>query len=253
MREKKNNGVIVLLIVIIAILLILCTLFATGKISFSKNKHIDINSDNNMKKEIDTALLNNLYDIIGIGWDLDAVEGIEKYSTANCLNYYLSDNDYKKNLNEYGSNAQRIFALYIGHIGGNTAFNKRNSSSCDEQCQRQLSCSDCNSVLKTTGDRVKKLYDLDDFQLTELAGFNTDYVYLSGGTQYIGICHYDIAHNLSSRYIDNDVIEIVDRQVVTDYDSEKDDEVLSTKHQDVTYTFKKDLDKNYYLSSVVVK
>ena len=47
-------------------------------------------------------------------------------------------------------------------------------------------------------------------------------------------------------------IKIIDKQVVTEYDVLT-TKILTTKNKTVTYTFKKNNNDNYYLSSVEVK
>ena len=254
-QEKNKNGVIALLVLLVIILVVLCVLFATGTISFKQDKSTN-NSDSNGESEIDSALLNSLYDILGINWDDNSkgiIQGENVYNYGNCLNYLLSNNNYKEKPNDYGSSAQRIFAIYASHIDANTSFSRRNSSNCGDECQRQLSCADCSSILKTNADKIIKQYNLNDYKLTELTGFDTDYTYLSGGTQYNGSCHYSVTHDLNSKYTDNNVIEITDKQVATDYDALDSSKIASTKNQEVTYTFKKDSAGDYYLSSVNIK
>lgn len=255
-EKSKNNGLILLVIVLFVLVLGLGGYIVYDKALSNNNNQTNTTDNNtNNNSEIDSAVLNNLYDVLGINWNTKTLAGHEGelYDYGNCLNYLLSNNNYKDASTTYGSNAKRIFAIYASHINANTSVSRRNSSKCGDECQRQLSCADCGSILKTNADKIIRQYNLNDYKLTELAGFDTDYTYLSSGTQYNGSCHYDVKHDLNSKYVDNNTIEITDKQVATDYDALDSSKITSTKNQEVTYTFKKDSDGNYYLSQVSVK
>lgn len=246
---KKNNNILGVLVVLLSIVV----LGLTGFIVYDKVLNKDANEENNTQQttnnsEIDSALLNSLYDTLGIGWKSDYDE---IYNDGDCLNYFLSNNNYKENPNTYGSNAQRIFALYIKHIGASTYSSRNNSDKCGEECQRQTFCADCGTTLKTSADRVIKLYGLEDYKLDELAGFDTDYAYVTGTP--MGTCHYLVKHDLNSKYIDGDSVEIDDKQIITDYVYYEPEKINSTKNQNVTYTFKKDSNGDYYLNQLAVK
>lgn len=68
----------------------------------------------------------------------------------------------------------------------------------------------------------------------------------------LGSCNYSIDHTIDSEYVNNIDIKIIDKQVVTEYDVLT-TKILTTKNKTVTYTFKKNNNDNYYLSSVEVK
>ena len=236
MKQEKNR-INLLLVFIIIILAVLCILFATGTFDFKNKTNRDNNQTSNLQpNEIDSALLNNLYDIIGINWD-------GTYPNGDCLNYFLSNDNYK-------SDAEKIFSLYVSHKYMSTY--RYDHPSCNEECKKALSCEVCSSILKVNGDKIIKLYNFDNLKLTELPGLDMDYFYASTGTT-AGVCHFGITHDSSSEYIDSNSIRITDNQVVTDYVFGEDNKINSTKNQVVTYDFKKDSDGNYYLDNVTVK
>ena len=249
-EKNKNSGLVALVLVLILLVLGLGGYIVYDKVLSSNSNHTNT-TDNNTNKntnnnEIDTALLNNLYDVLGINWE-------SKYS-GDCLNKFLSnsnynDNNYKDNPNDYSSNAQRVFSLYASH--NNMTTYRYNDYNCNEKCKQSYSCAECTSILKTNANRIKKLYSLDNLKLDDLPGVDSDYVYSTGIS--VGVCHYGITHDTSGEYIDSDNIRIVDKQVVTDYVFGEDNKVNSTKNQTVTYNFKKASDGNYYLSKVSVK
>ncbi len=244
---KNKNGVVGLLVLIIIILSVLCVLFATGTISLKGstiiNQDTSVNgtfTDNN----IDSALLNSLYDILGINW--------ESTATGDCLNKFLSNNNYKDvnykdNANDYSSNAKRVFSLYASH--NNMTTYRYNDSSCGEKCKQAYSCAECTSILKKEAEKVKKIYGLEDLKFNDLPDIDTDYAYSTGISA--GVCHYGVEHDLNSEYIDSNTIKITDKQVVTDYVFGE-DTVASTKNQTATYIFKKDTEGNYNLDQVTI-
>ena len=239
-QEKNNKGVIALLVVIIIILLALVILLATGTISFSNKINQESNSNSSSQQTtnsngIDSALVNSLYDVLGINWS-------GTYDSGDCLNYLLSSNDYK-------SNSQKIFSLYVGH--NNMWTYRYDNGSCDTECKKAYSCAECTSILKSDADKVSKLYNFTNLKFSELPGFDTDYAYVSGIPA--GVCHYGVTHDTSSEYIDSNTIRITDNQVATDYVFGEDNKINSTKNQVVTYDFKKDSAGNYYLDNVTVK
>lgn len=241
-NQKNSKGLVALLAVLVVVLGALCILFATGTISLNNKAttNDDLNTGNNNQEttdtnDIDSALLNNLYNILGINLGEDSYWG-------DCLNYFLSSNNYK-------NNARQIFGLYAAHNRLNT--NHYNDGSCNEECKKALSCGECSSISKINADKITKLYSLDNLQFNELPGFKDEYAYTNGIPA--GVCHYGVTHDTSSEYIDSNSIRIVDKQVATDYVFGEDNKVNSTKNQTVTYDFKKDSDGNYYLSQVTVK
>lgn len=230
MEEKRNNNlVVVLLVIIILILSAICILFATGTISFNKEKD-DINN-----KEPDSVLINELYEIVGINWNGDKFNG-------DCLNYYLSNNNYK-------SNAQKIFSLYA--IYNKMVTNRYNEKNCNDECKMAYSCAECTSILKIDAEKILKLYNFENLKFNKLPGFDTDYAYASDIP--VGVCHYDVKHDTNTKYIYENEIRITDNQVVTDYAYGEGDKVDSIKNQTVTYDFKKDNNGKYYLAEVSVE
>lgn len=252
-NQKNSKGLVALLAVLVVVLGALCILFATGTISLNNKTttNDDLNTGNNSQEttdtnKIDSALLNSLYDTLGINW--------ESKSSGDCLNKFLSnsnynDVNYKDNPNDYSSNAKRVFSLYASHNYMTTY--RYNDYNCGEDCKHYYTCAECTSILKTNANKIKKLYSLDNLKLDDLPGVDSDYAYSTGIS--VGVCHYGITHDTSSEYIDSNSIRIIDKQVVTDYVFGEDNKVNSTKNQTVTYDFKKDSDGNYYLSQVSVK
>ena len=232
-QEKNKNGVNLLLIVIIVILVVLCVLFATGTINHSINStKTNENGENTItENEVDSAIVNYLYEVLGINWE----------SGGDCLSYLLSNNDYK-------SNAQIIFSSYAGkkHLGTE----RRNHYNCGTECQQQLSCAECVSIFKTDAEQIKKLYGFDNLSFKELSGIESDYVFSTG--MPAGACHYKVEHDPSCQYVDANTIKVIDNQVATDYVFGE-ETVNSTKNQTVAYIFSKDSNGNYYLDSVTVK
>jgi hypothetical protein len=243
-QGKNNNSLIILIAILCLLVLGLGSYIVYDKVLSSNNNQKNT-TNTSTNTEIDSALLNNLYDILGINW-----EG----NDGNCLNYFLSNNNYKdinykSNPNDYSSNAQRIFSLYANH--NNMRTYRFNDYNCDEECKLHYSCAECTSILKVDADKIKKIYGLDNLTLNELHGIETDYAYSSGIS--VGVCHYGVTHDTNSQYIDNDNIRITDKQVVTDYAWPEEEKINSTKNQIVTYDFKKDSNGNYYLNNITVK
>lgn len=232
----------------------MCILLATNTINFGNKvyNNIDtslsndntnqsndnINSSNdNITQEttndrIDSALLNILYDILGINTG-------EK---GDCLNYFLSSNNYK-------NNAKLIFGLYAQQNGLSTYHYE--SVACNEECKKAYSCGECSSIKKNDANKITKLYGLDNLKFNELPGFKDEYAYVT--VLPTGVCHYKVTHDASGAYLDSNTIRITDKQIVTDYVFGEDNKINSTKNQTVTYDFKKDNNGNYYLSQIIVK
>ena len=244
MENKNSKGVIALLVSLVIILGALCILFATGTINFKNevdNNSNNLSTDNTTQEatnnnEIDSALLNSLYTILGINAGEDAYWG------GDCLNYFLSSNEYK-------NNAKQIFGLYAAQNRLSTYHYE--DGSCNEECKKAYSCAECSSISKINANKITKLYSLDNLKFNELPGFKDEYTYTNGIPA--GVCHYKVTHNARGSYIDSNSIRITDSQVATDYVFGDDNKINSTKNQTVTYDFKKDSDGNYYLSQVSVK
>lgn len=227
--ENKNTGLKILVIILSLLVVAL-----TGYLVYDKVLSKEDNNDTTNKDEIDTALLNSLYDMLGINNDNNYY--------GDCLNYFISNNNYQ-------NNAQKIFSLYASYKNLNT--NRHNNENCNSDCEIALSCAECASISKEEGNKIIKLYNLNNLTLKELPGIDTDYVYVSGIP--VGTCHYKVTHNTNAEYLDKDSVMITDNQVVTDYEWPEESQINSTKNQTVTYTFEKDNNGNYYLNSVNVK
>ena len=235
-NQKNSKGVVALLVILVVALGALCVLFATETISLSNKSNANENSNNGNNtqgntnsNDVDSALANKLYEILGI---------VDK---NDCLNYFLSSDNYK-------TNAKKIFGIYASYNNLNT--NHYNDGACNEECHKVLSCAECSSIKKTTANKITKLYSLDNLQFNELPGFSDEYAYTNGIPA--PICHYGVTHDTIAHYSDSNSITIIDNQVVTDYSYDH-QQINSTKNQTVTYDFKKDSDGNYYLSQVSVK
>ena len=99
-KEKRNNngGLIALIIVLFLLVLGLGGYIVYDKVLSSTNdKKDELSNEFTNANEVDSALLNSLYDILGIN-----------VKNGDCLNFFVSNNNYK-------SNSLNIFTLYASH------------------------------------------------------------------------------------------------------------------------------------------
>lgn len=262
-HEKNNNGLITILISIIVILSVLCILFAFGIIELKtknsnnnrnnniveKNKielndeHINTNdysNETNKKEENNSTLINNLYNFIGINW--------EKSQNGDCLNYYISNHNYK----EYAKN---IISLYHDNKNNTVTLSEIERDKCDENCKSFSTANDGRVAYKNEIEKIIKFYNFPNeiySFFTIFNGLDNYYFYMTANP--IGSCHYIITHNTNvTNTINNDVIRITDNQTVIDHAFGDDNKINSKKNQTVTYEFKKKSDGEYYLDNVVVQ
>lgn len=231
-NQNNNKGVIILLIVIVTILLGLCILFATGTINLSSNSDTQ-----NQSTEIDSSILNNLYSIIGIVSN-------EPNSKNNCLNMYISSNDYKENAN-------KIFSWYAYTHNLETYHYNDSKCQADVNCLIAYSAATSRTILKEDANKIIKLYNFEtiDF-LNPLSSYDNEYSY---NTQ-IGdppSCDYSIRHDTNSKYLNLTDIRIIDNQDIIEYEFGS-DQIKTTIKQTVTYDFTKNNDGDYYLANVIV-
>ena len=196
------------------------------------DKVIDKSKEKNNSN--DSEDIRKAYDLLGIDWD-------KSQSDGDCLNYFISSNNYK-------SNAQKIFSLYANHK--NMREYMYDNGKCGDECQMALSCADCATISKENAQKVMYLYSFDSLSLSELPGVETNYAYNTGTPT--GMCHYEVKHDIKVNS-ENDNVVIVDNQIVTDFAFGTDNNVSTTKDQKVTYYLEKDENQNYVLSNVVVE
>ena len=282
-QEKNKNGVIALLVVIIVILLTLVVLLATGNINFqstevnngsdenskvtdNNNEIANDNNGNNYDENkfklqndgVEEKDLNEVFDILGL-YEYYHHELYSSFNTGNeCLNYYISDNNYK-------NNSKKIFAWYINlhNMGTNTGQTAKIRDIDGDGKADIDACggaADCGSIRISDANKVIKLYGLTGLsdELKEMpepyrnAEYLINYYSLSG--MHPITCNIKTNHNVSVKYSDNKNIVITDEQTVTEYGFfEETEQIKSQKKQSVTYDLKKDTDGNYYLNNVIVK
>ena len=238
-KEKNNNGLIALVIVLFLLVLGLGGYIVYDKVLSNDNETIN-NVNNN--DEIDTAVLNNLYTIVGI-------LPVDQYYRNSCLNKAISTNDYK-------NNAYEIFSWYAYFY--NMDSNHYNDEKCklDIECQKALSAAASRTITKENANKILELYNFEETSnsfLKPLSSYDDEYSY---ATQ-IGdppTCRYSIEHDTDSKYLDSNTIRITDKQNITEYGFfEESDQIKSQKEQTVTYDFRKNTEGKYYLESVIVK
>lgn len=262
-QEKNNKGVIALLIVIIVILLTLVILLATGTISFKSANTTDDTTTNNTNSNTTTEInglkvnnngvaendLNTAFDILGITKSSDEVY------KDNCLNAYISDNNYK-------SNSKKIFVWYV--ISHKLETNHGNEILIDVDGDGKADvgacggAADCGTIKKSDATKITKLYGLTnmDDQFEEmLAPYTDEYMinyYNLSGLHPI-TCNISTKHIITAKYDNGKDIVVIDNQNVTEYGYlGESDQVKSQKDQTVTYVLKND-NNDYYLDSVSVK
>jgi len=277
-NQRNNKRIIVLLIVIIVILSALCILLATGTISFKSNdvdanKQNDNITDNNQNDEdtnidiakkfklendnVDEKDLNEVFDILGL-YEYYHSNIYSSFDNKNeCLNNYISQNDFRKNNKE-------IFAWYslihnMGTNTGQTAIIRDGDGDGKADIAVCGGAADCGSIRISDANKIIGLYKLTgmDEYLDEMPEpyKNSEYVinyYELTGMHPI-MCNIESNHNINAKY-DNKNLIIVDNQNVTEYGFfEESEQIKSQKDKVVTYTFKKDNNNKYYLDNVNVK
>ena len=242
MEDNKKSKVIIIILVIALI----------GCISYifynnSKPKENNDNTPQEVIKEdigknkinnvnVDTSDLNDVLDLIG-------VSSKNVNENNNLLNHYVTSEDYKNNITE-------IISLYKPEYYLLRLPDKIfNSEICG------AGASGCVGIYK---EDVEKLYSMFNFDIEnkecfkELDGMNEMYIFESISVLAFGGEQYIINHDISSRYLENNKIEIIDnQQVEIDNGEEKEN-----KNQKVQYIFElkdgKYNDKYYALKEVKV-
>ncbi len=193
--------------------------------------------------------LNTTFDILGIAKSSDEVY------KDNCLNAYISDNNYK-------SNSKKIFVWYV--ISHKLETNHGNEILRDVDGDGKADvgacggAADCGTIKKSDATKITKLYGLTnmDDQFEEmLAPYTDEYMinyYNLSGLHPI-TCNISTRHNITAKYDNGKDIVVIDNQNVTEYGYlGESDQVKSQKDQTVTYVLKND-NNDYYLDSVSVK
>lgn len=277
-NQKNNSGVIVLLIVIVVILSALCILLATGTISFKSNevntnKPNDNLTDNNQTDEdtniditkkfklennnVDEKDLDEAFDILGL-YEYYHSDLYSSFDNKNeCLNNYISQNDFRKNSKE-------IFAWYslihnMGTDTGQTAIIRDVDGDGKTDIAACGGAADCGSIRISDANKIIELYKLTGMNkyLDEMPEpyKSAEYVinYYELTSMHPIMCNIESNHNVNAKYDSNNLV-IVDNQNVTEYGFfEESEQIKSQKDKVVTYTFKKDSNNKYYLNDVNVK
>ena len=264
-QEKKNNsGLIVLIIFLFLLVLGLGGYIVYDKLILSNNTTNNNESDNTSPSTIiedkdglkidnnglTLSDLNNALDILGIA------EPKEEVYDDNCMNSYISDNNFR-------NNSKEIFVWYVvSHKLGTNYGNALTVDTDGDGVNDASACggaADCGSIRKSDAERIVKLYGLTNMeeQFKEMpAPYTEQYLinYFNLSHKHPITCNISTKHNLIAKYDNDKNIIIIDKQNVTEYDGYVDmkTQVKSQKDQTVTYTLKKD-NTNYYLDSVEVK
>lgn len=266
-QRNINKGVTALLILIIIILAVFCILLVTGTISF-KDKDVDNSnqqSGNTVTDTTDTTIDISELSIKNNGVSEEDLKtafdilGIEKSNTEiyknNCLNVYVSDNNYK-------DNSKKIFIWYF--LSHHLETNHGNELLIDYDGDGKAEVSpcggaaDCGTIKKSDAEKIINLYGLtnmDDQFKDMVAPYTDEYMinyYTLSGLHPI-TCNAYLEHDLTAEYDNENNIVIIDNQNVTEYGYlGESDQVKSKKEQTVTYKLKKN-NNDYYLDSVEVK
>lgn len=275
--ENKNNTkiVITLLIIIICILTTFCILLATGTINFKSNNVNDSNqniNDNNRVDEdvditkkfklenngVDEDSLNEVFDMLGLYEYYHSSQHSSFNSLNECLNNYISQDDFRKNSKE-------IFAWYslthnLETDTGHTAIIRDVDDDGIADVDACGGAADCASIRISDANKIIALYKLTgmDEYLDEMpepyknAEYLINYYTLTG--MHPIMCNIESSHNLSAKYDSNNNLIIIDKQNVTEYGLfDESEQVKSQDDKSVTYTFKKDSENKYYLDNVSVE
>ena len=208
-----------------------------GEIDKSKS---DVNSNS-----IDSTVLDNLYNIIGI-------LPKDKEYVNNCLNEAISVNDYR-------ANSKGIFSWYA-ELHNMTTYHKDAVLTVLENGAKVsvYMAPATRSISKKDASKIIALFNLDEmdgFFDQMPSPYDDEYYYGSQTTQPL-VCNFDVEHNTTYSIVDSSTIRITDNQVVKEYDwssKHTSENMVSKKNQIVMYEFKKGTSGEYYLNDVVVK
>lgn len=275
--ENKNNTkiVITLLIIIICILATFCILLATGIINFKSNSVNDSNQNINDNNQVDEGIditkkfklenngvneddLNEVFDMLGLYEYYHSSQYSSFNSSNECLNNYISQDDFRKNSKE-------IFAWYslIHNMKTDTGHTAIIRDVDDDGIADVNACggaADCGSIRISDANKIIDLYKLTGMEeyLDEMpepyknAEYLINYYTLTG--MHPIMCNIESSHNLSAKYDSDNNLIITDEQNVTEYGLfDESEQVKSQDDKSVTYTFKKDSENKYYLDNVSVE
>lgn len=239
-NKKNSKGIIILLIVIIFIIL----LFVTGIISF------EIVEEKNLNVEVSDKVKNDISNFLtGTTNSLNPLK--------DCYANALSDNNYKEN-------AKNFIAMRITYTNRSDVISEPyNLSNCSDKCQELLS-KDGNVLLnKETVDKLMKMYNLNDINkyFTPLPGYENEYFVLEISDEINNWkCNYKIDHDMEFKYIAKNTIQVIDKQIVKEYDNIQYTDVpqgiiygneLKSTNRTVTYTIEEN-NNLYILKDVLV-
>ena len=264
-NHKNNYGLIAFVIVLVLLVLALGGYIAYDKVLLSNSKQTNNNTNTKTNVNngvIDDSILNDLFDIIGVSHSGKDVR--------DCLNYYVSSNDYKNSSNVY-----QIFS-WLGQV-------EKYSIPMYEPCWllENGSCAPNGDTLLVTKSDIEKAFkvygitkSIDDYNdifkpyvdgelkvsYERVKNYDSSQKYYTfTPAHHVGNCNYDVTHFIDTKADENNDIVMIDMQNITEYEwdnihfdsTKKVEKNIITKN--VTYTFKKDSDGNYNLNNVVVK
>lgn len=243
MNNERKSTILVILVIILSLLI----LGLGGYIIYDKLNTTTENKENLIINNVNLSSndLNIILDILG----LDEAKSLGN----NCMNAYISDNNFK-------NNSKKIFAWYIiSHkLDTNNGQSQIIIDTNEDGTPDVPACggaADCGSIKKSDADKIIKLYGLINIenQLTEMPEPYTDeYIinYFNLTNQHPISCNISTKHAMTIKE-NNNIVVVTDKQDVTEHDEYEN--IKLQKKQTVTYNLKKDINDNYYLDSVNVK
>ena len=253
-EEEKKKGMSTLLKILIFVLLIVIGI-SLGFILYQKfgnnNTEPTDNSTNNQTALNDNVINNDTVELVNLTKVLNIV-GIAStglVSNNDLLTYYVSNNNYQEN-------AKEIISYYAK---ANNLFETLPEDVCEG-----------NHCVVIAKDKV-----LEIFKMYNLGGNITDYFVTDGSTQdnllktdysfedkylfpdrkdietpdFANGNEFKIGHNMTANYENETTIKVVDNQKITYYENSD----VKTSDKVVTYEFRQDDTKEYYLYQVTVE
>lgn len=275
--EKKEKVLVVLVIILSIFVILLSSYFIYDKVLNKEtennineninegnsptedNEKIDITKkfklENNGVVESD---LNEVFDMLGLYEYYHSNLYTSFDSDNECLNYYMSQDDYKKNSKEIF--AWHVITHEMGTDTGQTAIIRDVDGDGKADIDACGGAADCGSIRISDANKIIKIYNLTGMNeyLSEMPEPYKDAEYLINYYTLTGMhpimCNIETKHNVIAEYNELKNLIITDTQHVTEYGFyEESEQIKSQKEKIVTYTFEKDSDGNYYLDSVNVK
>ena len=243
MKFIKNNTIIALLLIFLFILLCI------GSCSALKKEKKEENTTNTTIKKVSNEDRAAVRDIL-------ANQEATFSPLKDCYKDALNNTEYTTN----GVVSVMIKNLYNKYIEEEPYSKLTN---CNEQCKKLLGSGNNKLISSANLEIILNDYDYNEkikSCFTPVPNYENEYYVLEGPDRLPKLeCNYKVNHSFTMEYIDDNHIEVTDKQEVIKYDSityESDKavygNVLETKDRVVIYTIEKN-GNNYILKDVINK